>query len=134
MAPIPDCEPALAHEHHAAPAADIRDRAFFADEKGLVLHGIIDKRQRRLGARAELGDNLVVHLAEPRRVPHKAQIERTVSAGMPVGEVLLSRVADLGADLIVMGAYGHSRAREVLLGGATRSVLRSMTVPVLMSH
>jgi nucleotide-binding universal stress UspA family protein len=48
--------------------------------------------------------------------------------------VLLSRVADLGADLIVMGTYGHSRAREVLLGGATRSVLRSMTVPVLMSH
>jgi nucleotide-binding universal stress UspA family protein len=64
----------------------------------------------------------------------KAQIERTVSARMPVGEVLLSRVADLGADLIVMGAYGHSRAREVLLGGATRSVLPSMTVPVLMSH
>jgi nucleotide-binding universal stress UspA family protein len=46
----------------------------------------------------------------------------------------LSRAADLGADLIVMGAYGHSRVREMLLGGATRSVLRSMTVPVLMSH
>jgi len=42
--------------------------------------------------------------------------------------------ADLGANLIVMGASGHSRARELLLGGATRSVLRSMTVPVLMSH
>jgi nucleotide-binding universal stress UspA family protein len=52
----------------------------------------------------------------------KAEVERTVSAGLPVGEVLLSRAADLGADLIVMGAYGHSRAREVLLGGATRSV------------
>jgi nucleotide-binding universal stress UspA family protein len=46
----------------------------------------------------------------------------------------LSRAADLGADLIVMGAYGHSRVREMLFGGATRSVLRSMTVPVLMSH
>jgi nucleotide-binding universal stress UspA family protein len=46
----------------------------------------------------------------------------------------LSRAADLGADLIVMGAYGHSRVREMLLGRATRSVPRSMTVPVLMSH
>jgi nucleotide-binding universal stress UspA family protein len=49
-------------------------------------------------------------------------------------EVLLSRAADLGVDLIAMGAYGHSRMREMLLSGATRSVLRSMTVPVLMSH
>jgi nucleotide-binding universal stress UspA family protein len=48
--------------------------------------------------------------------------------------VVLSRAADLGVDLIAMGAYGHSRMREMLLGGATRSVLRSMTVPVLMSH
>jgi len=48
--------------------------------------------------------------------------------------VLLSRAADLGADLLVIGAYGHSRVRELLLGGATRSILQSMTVPVLMSH
>ncbi len=77
------------------------------------------------------GADIALHLA---RHGVKAQIERTVSAGLPVGEALLSRAADLGADLIVMGAYGHSRLREVLLGGATRSVLRSMTVPVLMSH
>jgi nucleotide-binding universal stress UspA family protein len=77
------------------------------------------------------GADIALHLA---RHGVKAQIERTVSAGLPVGEVLLSRLADLGADLLVMGAYGHSRVREVLLGGATRSVLRSMTVPVLMSH
>ncbi len=64
----------------------------------------------------------------------KAQIERTVSADVPIGEVLLSRAADLGADLLVMGAYGHSRMRELLLGGATRSILASMTIPVLMSH
>ena len=57
-----------------------------------------------------------------------------MSAGLPIGEILLSRAADLGADLLVTGAYGHSRMRELLLGGATRSLLRSMTVPVLMSH
>jgi nucleotide-binding universal stress UspA family protein len=51
-----------------------------------------------------------------------------------LGELLLSRVCDLEADLLVMGCYGHSRAREWVLGGTSRTVLRSMTVPVLMAH
>lgn len=51
-----------------------------------------------------------------------------------VGNALLSIAADLGSDLLVMGGYGHSRFREILLGGVTRTVLESMTVPVLMSH
>jgi len=51
-----------------------------------------------------------------------------------MGELLLSRACDLSADLLVMGCYGHSRAREWLLGGTSRTVLRSMTLPVLMSH
>jgi nucleotide-binding universal stress UspA family protein len=51
-----------------------------------------------------------------------------------LGELLLSRVCDTSADLLVMGCYGHGRAREWVLGGATRTVLRSMTVPVLMAH
>lgn len=50
------------------------------------------------------------------------------------GSKLLSFSADLGADLLVMGCYGHSRAREWVLGGATQSILQSMTLPVLMSH
>lgn len=55
-------------------------------------------------------------------------------ADIDVGSQILSRAADTDADLIVMGAYGHSRAREVVLGGATRSLLEAMTVPVLMAH
>ena len=47
---------------------------------------------------------------------------------------ILSHAADSGADFIVMGGYGHSRLREFILGGVTRSMLASMTVPVLMSH
>ncbi|MBI2726642.1 MAG: universal stress protein [Polaromonas sp.] len=50
------------------------------------------------------------------------------------GGNLLSMAADLGADLLVMGCYGHSRAREWVWGGATRTILQSMTLPVLMSH
>lgn len=51
-----------------------------------------------------------------------------------VGELALSRACDLGADLLVMGCYGHSRVREIVLGGMTRTLLRSMTLPVLMTH
>lgn len=51
-----------------------------------------------------------------------------------LGELLLSRVFDLGADLLVMGCYGHSRSREWVLGGTSRTVLRGMTLPVLMAH
>ena len=51
-----------------------------------------------------------------------------------IAELLLSHAADIDADLIVMGGYGHTRTYELVLGGVTRSVLGSMTVPVLMSH
>lgn len=51
-----------------------------------------------------------------------------------IAELLLSRAADSGANLIVMGGYGHTRAYEWVLGGVTRTLLESMTVPVLMSH
>ena len=51
-----------------------------------------------------------------------------------VGNTVLSHAADIGADLIVMGGYGHSRLREWVMGGATRMVLDTMTVPVLMAH
>ena len=47
---------------------------------------------------------------------------------------ILSHIADTGTDFLVMGGYGHSRLREFILGGVTRSMLASMTIPVLMSH
>ena len=50
------------------------------------------------------------------------------------GDGLLSLAAEIGADLLVMGCFGHSRARELVLGGASRAVLQSMTLPVLMAH
>jgi len=51
-----------------------------------------------------------------------------------IGELLLSQSADLGADLVVMGGYGHARFQEFVLGGVTRTMLEAMTVPVLMAH
>ncbi len=60
--------------------------------------------------------------------------QQTTDPGIDVGNALLSLAADTGADLLVMGAYGHQRWREIILGGVTRRLLRSMTLPVLMSH
>lgn len=64
----------------------------------------------------------------------KASAARQSAPDIDVGSQILSRAADANADLIVMGGYGHSRLRELALGGATRTVLESMTVPVLMAH
>jgi nucleotide-binding universal stress UspA family protein len=63
-----------------------------------------------------------------------ARVSEQPSGGIDIGSAILSRAADTGADLIVMGAYSHSRARELILGGATRELFKSMTVPTLMSH
>ncbi|MFC0398328.1 universal stress protein [Paraburkholderia rhizosphaerae] len=61
-------------------------------------------------------------------------IEVDTAKDAPIGDVLLSTAHDQGCDMIVMGGYGHARWRELVMGGATRTILRSMTMPVLMSH
>ncbi len=61
-------------------------------------------------------------------------VKRLVAEDVDVANSILSYAADCSADFIVMGGYGHSRLREFVLGGATRGILESMTVPVLMSH
>ena len=77
------------------------------------------------------GAELATHLSR-----HKLQVElaRIPAADIDVASAILSHADDSGADLIVMGGYGHSRMRELALGGATRGMLQSMTVPTLMSH
>jgi nucleotide-binding universal stress UspA family protein len=63
-----------------------------------------------------------------------ATAEETMRGGLAISDILLSRAADLVADLIVMGGYHHSQLREALIGGVSRELLEHMTVPVLMSH
>jgi nucleotide-binding universal stress UspA family protein len=62
------------------------------------------------------------------------EVKRIAKGDIGVEGAILSHVADTGADFVVMGGYGHSRLREFVLGGVTRSILTSMSVPVLMSH
>jgi nucleotide-binding universal stress UspA family protein len=64
----------------------------------------------------------------------KVSVSQERGTDIDAGSLLLSRAADLDANLMVMGAYGRSRMQELILGGATRTILQSMTMPVLMSH
>jgi nucleotide-binding universal stress UspA family protein len=75
---------------------------------------------------ADMGQHLARHGLN-------VEVKRIVADG-GVHETLLSYAADVSADCIVMGAYGHSRLREFILGGVTRGMLQSMTVPCFMGH
>ena len=76
---------------------------------------------------ADLGEHLARHGL-------KVEVKQLVADGIDIGNALLSYAADCGADFLVMGGYGHSRLREFVLGGTTRRILESMTVPILMAH
>jgi nucleotide-binding universal stress UspA family protein len=76
-------------------------------------------------------ENMVRHLA---RHGIRAELTNHPRDGRDIAHTLLSHATGTGADLVVMGGYGHSRLREIMLGGTTRSILGTTTVPVLMSH
>jgi nucleotide-binding universal stress UspA family protein len=77
------------------------------------------------------GADIAQHLARHGLVVEVKQIVAPHATG---ADVLLSRAADTSADLLVMGGFGHSRLREFMLGGVTRSILQAMTLPTLLSH
>ena len=78
-------------------------------------------------AGADIGQHLARHGLN-------VEVKRIVATDTSVADTLLSHAADTGADFVVMGGYGHSRLRQFILGGVTRGILSSMTIPVLMSH
>ncbi|GIZ50476.1 universal stress protein [Noviherbaspirillum aridicola] len=100
--------------------ADLVQVTVFDPEIGPAAHG------------EEPGADIALYLA---RHGVKVEVERQrTGREIDIGNALLSHLSDFGADLLVMGGYGHARVREILMGGVSRTVLRSMTVPVLMSH
>jgi nucleotide-binding universal stress UspA family protein len=76
---------------------------------------------------ADMGEHLARHGL-------KIDVNRIAGGNIDVADALLSHAADSGTDFMVMGGYGHSRLREFVLGGVTHTILRSMTVPALLSH
>lgn len=91
---------------------------------------VVTVSDHRLSDKELPGFNITRHLA---RHGLNAELKRLTISG-DIGETLLSYAADSGSDFLVMGGYGHSRLREFILGGTTRTIMKSMTIPVLMSH
>ena len=77
------------------------------------------------------GVDIAHHLA---RHGVKVELKRIAKGESDVANIILSHAADADADMLVMGGYGHSRLREFVLGGVTKQILASMTVPTLLSH
>jgi nucleotide-binding universal stress UspA family protein len=98
-----------------------------ADESGEPLDAVVDYLQAH-GVTATGTVRTVRDISFGERMLTPTVVDASIA------ELLLSHAADIDADLIVMGAYGHTRTHELLLGGVTRTMLRSMTMPVLMSH
>lgn len=110
-------------------ARAIADAMPLLERAGLVEVVIVTNER---GKKDEIpGADMGQHLA---RHGLKVDIKRISEGSIDIADALLSHAADFSADFVVMGGYGHSRLREFVLGGVTRSILRSMTAPVLMSH
>ncbi len=93
---------------------------------------VFDPESQPVAYRAVPDKDIVDYLA---RHHIDAKVTRQKTGGdIDIGNALLSLAADLTSDLLVMGCYGHSRFREIVLGGVTRVILKSMTIPVLMTH
>ena len=75
--------------------------------------------------------DICLHLA---RHGVNAEAQSITAHDVEIGDMILSRISDESIDLLVMGAYGHARLRELVLGGVTRHILGHMTIPALMSH
>lgn len=99
-----------------------------ADEVSLV---VVDPAALAGRIGEEPGADMARHLA---RHDVKVSVRAVAAGGLPVGDVLLGEAADWTADLLVMGGFGHSRLRELVLGGVTRHLIEHMTVPVLLAH
>jgi nucleotide-binding universal stress UspA family protein len=93
---------------------------------------ILEIREKGRNANALAPDTTIA--AALARHGIKPSVRTSVLGDIGVGDEILSRLSDLDADLLVMGAYGHSRMRELVFGGVTRHIARHMTVPTLFSH
>lgn len=99
--------------------------------RGQVTVLIVNPKQRGEEYGGSQGDNLVSHLKQ-----HgiDAVVDMQTVPDVGVDNIILNYISDMGADLLIMGAFGHSRLRERTFGGVTESILHQMTVPVLMSE
>jgi nucleotide-binding universal stress UspA family protein len=112
-------------------ARTVNDAIPLLQERGETVVLIIDHEKRKKSHGPNPGADIAAHLE---RHGVNTTIVKYPSGDYGVSTTILNFVSDAGADLLVMGAYGHSRLRERTFGGVTRTILDQMTVPVLMSN
>lgn len=121
----------IAWDGGAKSARTVNDSIPLLQDREEVIILVINADQREGAHGEEPGVDIAAHLA---RYGIDAKIERMTVVGIDTDKAILNFLADSGADLLVMGAYGHSRFHEKAFGGVTESILMEMTAPVLMSN
>jgi nucleotide-binding universal stress UspA family protein len=91
----------------------------------------IDAKPKAFGHGDQPGANIAAHL---NRWGHKVEVRNVDGAGRSAAAAIRDEAAAIGADLVVMGGYSHTRLRELMFGGATRDMLATTPVPLVMAH
>ncbi len=121
----------VAWDGGAKSARTVNDAIPLLQDRKEVIILVINAEERQGAHGKEPGADIAGHLSH---YGINAKIERETVKGIDVDKAILNFLADSGADLLVMGAYGHSRLREKTFGGVTQNILKEMTAPVLMSN
>jgi nucleotide-binding universal stress UspA family protein len=119
-------------DHGREAARALADAAPFLERAQEITVLTLDPDSDRMRGRRTVANDLQAYFqahgyTEPRMVSAE-------TADVGIGNAILNTASDYGSDLVVMGLYGHSRARELVLGGASREMLKTQVVPVLFSH
>lgn len=112
-------------------ARALSDAAPLIDQAKSITVAVVDPKPGHQGFGDDPGNDIATVLAR-----HCSNVELATipSSGSSIAEALLTRAADIAADLVVMGGYGHSRFRESLFGGVTREMIERTELPLLLSH
>ncbi len=129
--PLPPATALIAWDGSREAARAVGDAMPLLSRAATVLVLVVDPPALKGRVGEQPGADLATHLA---RHGIKAEVVTAASGGISVGDVIIGQATDSGADLVVMGGYGHSRLRELVLGGATQNVLDHMPVPILLAH
>jgi nucleotide-binding universal stress UspA family protein len=113
----------------ATRAVSEADALLDSAEQAVVI--TVDAKPKMFGHGEAPGENIAAHLT---RRGVKAEVRNVDGAGRPPSQAILAEAEAMGADVVVMGGYAHSRLRELVFGGATRDLLRMSTLPILMAH
>ena len=128
---IPCQRAVIAWDGSAASTRAVHDALPLMEHMEEVVVLVVDAEDQERTNGEKPGDDISTHL-NAHGINNR--IERRVSDGVPTSTIILNALSDTGADILIMGGYGTSKLREVVLGGVTRTLLNSMTVPVFMSH